>query len=470
VLGAGVAGLVAAMELRARGHEVLVLEASQRIGGRVWTHRFEHEGRAYHGELGAMRLPASHARVFATLDKLGLTPKLRPFLSVFQGQGGLLDIAGQRFAFGTLPPGLALPEWPGAAGLSPAAARFLRRLALLVTVMAPREVRDLAFPQMGAAFLAAVQRHLAEAGPEAEFADPGTILAGLNAVQGRINQAFHLFLSDILLKAAEPLFQLAGGADQLPLALAARCGAEIRHGAEVTAIELMSGGASVSVRRHGVAETYTAAQVICTIPLPVLRRIPVAGLDAPTRLRIAGMNYAGATKVLLFCAERCWEAQGIHGGASFSDRLLRQVYYPHNQDFPGPEGVLLASYCIGADAAPLAALPPAERVVAVRREAARLHPALAQPGMVLDSVSVDWSAHPWTLSACSTDWDPSMQHTVQDGLAGTGEAAAPQAWRCGALVLAGEHCSSAKAWIEGAIASGQDAAAMVTCPVPALAV
>ncbi len=464
------AGLVAAMELRARGHEVLVLEASQRIGGRVWTHRFEHAGRSYHGELGAMRLPASHARVFATIEKLGLTPKLRRFLSVFQGQGGILDCAGQRFGFGALPPGLALPEWPGAAGLSPAATRFLRRLALLVTVMAPREVRDLAFPQMGADFLAAVQRHLAGADAATDFSDPAAILAGLEAVRGRINQAFHLFLSDILLKAAEPLYQLAGGADQLPLALAARCGAEIRRGAEVTAIELTATGVSVSVSRHGVAETYAAPQVVCTIPLPVLRRLPIAGLDARTRQRIAGMNYAGATKVLLFCAERCWEAEGIQGGASFSDRLLRQVYYPHNQDFPGPEGVLLASYCIGADAEPLAALPPAERVAAVRREVARLHPALARPGMVLDSVSVDWTANPWTRSACSTDWDPGMQDIVQGGVAGLADEAEPQAWRCGGLVLAGEHCSQAKAWIEGAIASGQDAAAMVARPFPALAV
>jgi monoamine oxidase len=46
----------------------------------------------------------------------------------------------------------------------------------------------------------------------------------------------------------------------------------------------------------------------------------------------------------------------------------------------------------------------------------------------------------------------------------------PQAWRCGGLVLAGEHCSRAKAWVEGAIASGQDAAAMVACPEQALAV
>jgi monoamine oxidase len=56
------------------------------------------------------------------------------------------------------------------------------------------------------------------------------------------------------------------------------------------------------------------------------------------------------------------------------------------------------------------------------------------------------------------------------GVASPNAAAELQAWRCGALILAGEHCSRAKAWIEGAIASGQDAAAMVVCPAPAQAI
>ncbi|MFB7426199.1 flavin monoamine oxidase family protein [Streptomyces hydrogenans] len=40
VVGAGLAGLVAARELRAKGRRVLLLEARNRIGGRTWTDRF----------------------------------------------------------------------------------------------------------------------------------------------------------------------------------------------------------------------------------------------------------------------------------------------------------------------------------------------------------------------------------------------------------------------------------------------
>lgn len=58
VIGAGLAGLCAAYELEARGHEVVVLEAHpRRIGGRVYTQRF---GPSLYGELGAMRIPPQH--------------------------------------------------------------------------------------------------------------------------------------------------------------------------------------------------------------------------------------------------------------------------------------------------------------------------------------------------------------------------------------------------------------------------
>ncbi|MGF1676131.1 MAG: flavin monoamine oxidase family protein, partial [Rivularia sp. (in: cyanobacteria)] len=60
ILGAGIAGLVAAYELERLGHEVDIIEGSPRVGGRVWTHRFGTENDAPYAELGAMRIPSSH--------------------------------------------------------------------------------------------------------------------------------------------------------------------------------------------------------------------------------------------------------------------------------------------------------------------------------------------------------------------------------------------------------------------------
>ena len=64
VVGAGMAGLVAGYELGRAGHDVVILEAQGRIGGRVLTLR-EPFAPGLHAEAGAMRIPRSHALTVA---------------------------------------------------------------------------------------------------------------------------------------------------------------------------------------------------------------------------------------------------------------------------------------------------------------------------------------------------------------------------------------------------------------------
>src|ERR1041385_7488117 len=71
VVGAGMAGLVAAYELQRAGHEVTILEASVRIGGRVLTLREPFSSGLY-AEAGAMRLPSAHKLTHTYIDKFGL--------------------------------------------------------------------------------------------------------------------------------------------------------------------------------------------------------------------------------------------------------------------------------------------------------------------------------------------------------------------------------------------------------------
>ncbi|MER6529592.1 NAD(P)/FAD-dependent oxidoreductase [Streptomyces sp. NPDC001508] len=70
VIGAGLAGLVAARELEAFGREVTVLEARDRVGGRTWTAPFPQVGA--HVDLGAEWFsPHVHTAVARELDRYG---------------------------------------------------------------------------------------------------------------------------------------------------------------------------------------------------------------------------------------------------------------------------------------------------------------------------------------------------------------------------------------------------------------
>ena len=75
IVGGGVAGLVAAFELLRQGHEPLVLEAQNRVGGRIYTLRDFAPG--LYAEAGAMRIPAVTRRWRRSLKTAARTgPKI----------------------------------------------------------------------------------------------------------------------------------------------------------------------------------------------------------------------------------------------------------------------------------------------------------------------------------------------------------------------------------------------------------
>jgi len=87
IIGAGAAGLAAAAELARCGQSVVVLEARDRIGGRVWT---RHEpGLPVPVELGAEFIHGRPAATFSLLRKAGVTAVDAPMVPLTVQRGRL---------------------------------------------------------------------------------------------------------------------------------------------------------------------------------------------------------------------------------------------------------------------------------------------------------------------------------------------------------------------------------------------
>ena len=106
VVGAGMAGLVAALELQAAGHEPVVLEAQGRVGGRILTLR-EPFADGLYAEAGAMRIPRSHELTMACVERFGL----RVFPFTMGNPQGYYFLHGQRHRVGDVEANPALLDF-----------------------------------------------------------------------------------------------------------------------------------------------------------------------------------------------------------------------------------------------------------------------------------------------------------------------------------------------------------------------
>lgn len=454
IIGAGISGLVVAYELERLGWEVQVLEAAPRIGGRILTHRFGNGPEAPFVELGAMRIPAQHRNTLAYVEKLGLTDRLGDFRTLFSEEGayhatsqGFMRVqdTAERLVDDYKASIESADEYPYEVLL------FGAWLTAIGNAIAPANFRDRLRRDISmklVRLVATVDLRPFLRGSKNDRFDLHAFFAAHPEIRAAGSGRFNRFLDDILSETSPALTRLEGGMDQLVHRLAGGIEGPIICGAPVTALDNRPDEVLVTTRRGGRDVVDRCDTVVCTIPFSILRGLRLTGFGRAKLDAIDEVRYWSATKVAFLCREAFWERDGITGGASFGGGKVRQTYYPPAEGDPERGAVLVASYTIGDDADVLGRMPAAQRHTVVLDEVGRMHPELHADGMIIETVSMAWGQHTWSLGAGVTRWSKDTAACEDERRA----AARPE----GRVYFAGEHCSRTTAWIDGAIESAVD--------------
>ena len=440
IVGAGMAGLVAAHELARAGHDPFILEAQHRVGGRILTLR-EPFAPGLYGEAGAMRIPRAHALTIAYAERFGLA--LQPF--TLHNPQAYCHLAGRRHRWRDVDadPGLIAGEMSGAERASTCASRWAEAIRPLAAAV------DATATPPGPAIVRrydgfSTREFLEQQG----WSEPAIELFGLLQNQEALmNACFLELLREEVGRFYEDLLRIEGGMDRLPHAFVAHVGRRIRYGARLTALEQSAENVTLHFDTGGGAHVRDGR----------LRdphaSVPGAETHRDARRRSRPASDARSASCATTPPQRSSSSSHAASGrtttvssaaGTVTDLPIRNVFYPDHGRETG-RGVVLASYTWSEDAQRWGSLPPSERL-AQALEDLGVHPSAGEGGGRGRRVE-DVARRPLR-------W-----RRVRTVRAGAAVAAARARGRAeGRVHFAGEHASLAHAWIQGAIESGLRAA------------
>jgi monoamine oxidase len=462
ILGAGLAGMCAAYELRRAGYQVQILEYNDRAGGRNWSlyggdTYTELDGTTQNVQFadglyldpGPWRIPHHH---YALLDYCKrLNVRLEPFVQV--NYASYLHSAS---AFGGKPQRFRAvqADFNGyvAELLSKAARR--ERLDQVVTTE-DREIIMQAMREWGALDEHyRYKRGLLTSERRGFVSDPGsgTISGPVTSEPLPMRELMHSRLWKFLqighiYDFQGTMLQPVGGMGMIGKAFGREVASVVKYNCKVTEIRQDDQGVLIvyeDTKRGGPPQCASAQWCLCTIPASVLRQIPMA-VSAPMKNAIDAMPYKTAAKVGLQFRRRFWEQdEAIYGGISYTDLPNGMIGYPSARYLDEGPGVLLGAYTFGPSAVQITTLPPPDRVQRVVDWGAQVHPQYRTEFQ--HGVAVGWHRVPWALG-CYGSWTEDLRARYYDDLCAID----------GRILLAGDHVSRLIGWQEGALLSSLDA-------------
>jgi monoamine oxidase len=429
VAGAGLAGLVAARDLADRGAAVRVIEARDRVGGRVLTARNGFVDGQY-AELGGDMIDEQQHEIRTLAGELGLS--LVRVLSTGFGYARVAPNGKIR-----LVPRSSVRGWDRlAAELSGLARRYRwaeRRWDSPVSA-------DIARHSVGA-WLDQVQA-------DAELRTAALGLRGFFLADPE--ELSLLALVDQFASDNEPapgrMYRIDGGNDRLAAALAAPLEGRLHLSTEVLGVSQRGGTARVSLRSGRRRDQVTVDYVVFALPAPLLRRIPITpALPVQQHEAIASLKYGRGTKTLLQFTHRFWRKPGRP--RAFGSPLPIGAGWDANEQQGGRAGIL--SLLAGGSASDATAdIVVREGIAGIVRGLDWLGSAKAE---LLHWSQASWESDPWSRGGYAV-FDPAFSPTLRGWLAQP----------CGRLFFAGEHTSLRwQGYMNGAVESGRRAAAEV---------
>ncbi len=444
VVGAGLAGLRAADVLRQAGRQVVVLEARERVGGRVLTVRAPFDD-GLHAEAGPIRIAGVHQAVLRAARRFSLT--LTPFTA---SQGSpVVAIQGKAATAAEIARGALTRDLkPDDNGLDPGAL-LDRYIGVLPG--------DLAEPAATADSYARWASYDRLSWPEylrSRGATPEAIKLMTVGGDATDLSALYVLRQFAMLRQSTQRYKIQGGMDLLPRAMATALGNVIRYNAPVVRVTRESSAGQgpgklralrfrVEYRADARVLSLTASRIIFAIPFTTLRDIEIRPrLSKPKERAIAQLSYYSGTRFLLQSRSRFWRSADLSGSAR-TDRAT-EVWDSTFDQVTSMRGILGASVggVVGRTVLDMTSEDSLTFGIDLVADAFPAIRSQFEKGFVQR-----WALDPWSRGAFPV-FKPGEMSTLMPTIA------RPE----NGIHFAGEHTSSWTGWMEGALQSGERAA------------
>ncbi len=447
VVGAGLAGLAAAYELRKVGFNVRLIEQSSRAGGRIHSVRGHFDSDAV-AELGGAELGSSYTNFLGYCEALGVAFEVEA--SERSRQDVLLHEGGDFYSLAALRAGA---KWPNQ---MTAAERSVAPFGLLGT-----------FTRADATRIGTIERVLH---PDFSYLDDMSLrqyLVGKQVSPAAIefidrylnyNSVDTVSALGVLRDAVRRLqtgpvsaITLSNGNSSLPEAFAATLDDTIHYRCSLQGIENKADEVNLRVATINGEENWQCDHVILALPFSSLRSVDVGGnFPAARQTMIDEMPYTQISRTYLQTASRFWE-QGAPLAAVYTDGPLER-FFDLSERMPDQLG-MLQNWLNGVGMQSFEGLSDEQRVAAIIENMQSLWP--GSGAEIQQGLSIDWGQT--YCKGAYAHFAPGQVHSF------TANVSKP----LGRVHFAGEHTEFAAAGMEGALVSGRRAAAEILASMQA---